>query len=146
MSVGIVVVNESLLTVKVHVIFVIFVAVFILAYQGTQLDIILPEDKKYFEYPRSYFKFYFVIKISTDYLIYLNSLYRVPVIPPFVLIILNSVFNLSNASNFDILYSHNYHLSLLNAPHVPYTAVSAVLRKFRHELHELSRTRKFQGR
>jgi hypothetical protein len=46
MSVGIVAVSESLLTVKVHAIFVISVAIFILAYQGTQFDIILPEDRK----------------------------------------------------------------------------------------------------
>lgn len=116
MSVGFIAVSESILTVKVHVIFVIFVAVFILAYQGTQFDIILPEGRKnIFEY--TYFTFcYFVIKISTDYLIYLKSLNRVPVIPPFALIILNSVFNLSKASNFDILQPYYKHLEQLHAP------------------------------
>jgi hypothetical protein len=92
---------ESLLTVEVHIIFIILVAVFILAYQGTQFDIILP-GKTVKVIPLFHILHCIVMKISTCYFTYLKSLYKVPEIPPFVLIILNNVPNLSKASNFDI--------------------------------------------
>ena len=41
----IIVVSETLLTVEVHIIFIIFVAIFILAYQGTDFGIVLSGNK-----------------------------------------------------------------------------------------------------
>lgn len=94
--------SETLLTVEVHIIFVISVAVFILAYQGTHFDIVLSGNK--YNVILLHAVCYFFYEISKYCFTNLNSLYRLPVIPPFALIIWNKVLNLSKASNFDIFF------------------------------------------